>query len=143
MASFVYDEAQKLFLSGAFNLADNNIKVMLLSGSYVPSQTTHSVTGNIGAHEVVDPLGSYVKGGKLLTSKTLSISNGVGIFDAADVSWTTATITASGAAVYQSGSTPATSYLIQYIDFGANQTSSNGTFQIIFNANGILNITEA
>lgn len=143
MASFIYDEAQKLFLSGALNLADNNIKVMLVSGSYTPSASSHSVTGNIGSNEIVDSLGSYTRGGKLLTSKTLSVSAGVATFDAADVSWTTSSITASGAVVYQSGATPATSYLIQYVDFGGNQTSSNGTFQIVWNSSGILNVTEA
>lgn len=143
MASFVYDEAQKLFLSGAINLQDDNIKVMLVSGSYTPSQTSHTVTGNIGSNEVVDPLASYIRGGKLLTSKTLSVNAGVAIFDAADVSWTTSTITASGAVIYRSGTTTANSYVIQYIDFGSNQSSSNGTFQIIWNANGVLNLSES
>lgn len=145
MATFVYNHAKKLFFSGLLNLTDGTIAVMLVSGTYTPNQDAHTVSGDIGANEVRDSLGSYGRGGKHLTTPTLTQNNTTdrAVFTAANVSWTSSTITASGAVVYKSGTTPANSYLIEFIDFGGNQSSSNGTFQITWNADGILNLADS
>ena len=149
MTSTLYDNYKKLELSGTINLMNSGIYVMLVSGNYNPygagTYASHTVTGDIGlSTEVVDPLGGYTRGGKALSNKSVGVgspaSSHVGYFDAADVVWTTTTITASGAVVYQSGATPATSYLIAWVDFGANYTSSNGSFTISWNTAGIVNL---
>lgn len=61
-------------------------------------------------------------------------------FDAADTSWTTATITARYAVVYKSTGTASTSRLIFLLDFGSNQSSTAGTFQITWDTQGIFHI---
>jgi hypothetical protein len=146
MASSLYTHYKKLALSGHVNLVTDTIKVMLVSGTYNGStfanSNTHIITGDIATvHEVVDTLGSYVRGGKVLTNGTVSAdtTDSEGVYDADDVSWTSSTITASGAVIYKSGSDPTRMFLIAYVDFGGNQTSSNGTFSIVWNTEGIIN----
>lgn len=146
MATFIYNHAKKMMLSGMLDVTtSNSLCVMLVSGTYTPDKDAHKYTGDIGANEVSDSLSSYRKGGTYLTSNTLTQNNTLdrAVFTAANVSWSSSTITASGAVIYKSGTTPSTSYLIQYVDFGANQSSSNGTFQITWNSDGIFNIAES
>lgn len=157
MASTLYDHAKKLLLSGTVNFVTDRIMCMLVSGSYNGASTTalrtHRYTGDIGANEVTDPLGSYRAGGKELTSRAVGTYNetvngqtvtlDAGVFDADDVSWSSSTITdASGAVIYQSGLTNVTSRLLAYVDFGAKRSSSNGLFQISWNSQGIVNISD-
>lgn len=149
MSSVLYNNFKKLELSGnAISWMNSGIYVMLVSGSYNPSTTlykTHTVTGDIGAHEVVDANGSYTKGGAQLTSKAVGVGSPAGTdvayCDAADVTWANTSLTASGAVIYQSGSTAALNYLIAWLDFGGNKTSSNGSFTISWNTAGIINNT--
>lgn len=152
MASALYSNYKKLIFSGNVNPCMSGIYVMLVSGTYnntanlASNLLNHVHTGDLAntpstCYEVVDPLSSYTRGGKQLTGKTASINGTAGMFDAADTTWSTSTITASGAVIYQSGTTPASSFLIAWLDFGADQTSTNGTFSIVWNSNGIINIT--
>jgi len=56
---------------------------------------------------------------------------GINIFSGANTSWTSSTLTARYAVLYDSTpATDATRPLIAYVDFGADQTTNNGTFQI-------------
>jgi hypothetical protein len=58
-------------------------------------------------------------------------------FDAADVSWTTSTVSARYGVLYKSTGTNSTSALIGYFDFGSTVSSTAGTFSIPFHAAGI------
>jgi hypothetical protein len=81
----------------------------------------------------------YTAGGITLTSPTVTYdtaSDQVRL-DAADVSWTSSTITARYAVVYKSTGSAATSPLICYFDFGSNQSTTNGTFAIQWASDGI------
>lgn len=134
MADLTYTNFYKLLLSGTINLGSDAVYAMLVSGSYNPS-TGHKRHAEVSGHEVTDPLGSYTRNGKLLTSKTLTLStDGFAVFDAADATWTNSTITASGVVVWVSGSTsPADHHLVCFVDLGGNQTSTNATFSVIWN----------
>jgi len=58
-------------------------------------------------------------------------------FDAADPSWTSSTITARYAVIYdRTPASDATRPLLALIDFGSNQSTTNGTFAITFDALG-------
>lgn len=71
----------------------------------------------------------------------MNVGRGVVKLDADDVSWASAVITARRAVIYDSTpATDATRPLIACLDFGTDNSSSGGTFQISFDANGILNI---
>lgn len=128
-----------LGLGTMVDLDADTIKLSLHTSSYSPNQDSddfyNDVTNEVGAS------GSYSAGGATL-SVTLSQDNtdDEGVFDATDVSFTSATITARYGVIYKSTGVSSTSPLVCLIDFGSNQTSTAGTFAITFAAEGILNI---
>jgi hypothetical protein len=72
----------------------------------------------------------YSAGGNTLSISTNPTSTGTTAFlSFATTTWSTATITARGALIYQAGgSTPA----VAVLDFGGDKTSTAGDFQITF-----------
>lgn len=137
MTNIIYSNYLKSVLSGTIDLVTDNIYAALISGTYTPD-TGHVHYSDISGHEAVDGLSSYEKGGILLTSKTVTISAaGEAIFDAADIAWNTATLTASGVAIWKSGASETEHHLISWTELG-NTSSVNGTFQITWSpTNGI------
>lgn len=119
----------------------DTIKVALLSSSYTPNQDTDDYWNDISAYEVTGT--GYTAGGATLANKSVSYTSGTNVtkFDADDVSWTSSTITARYAVVYVATGTASTSVLIGYVDFGSNQSSSSGTFSIVWDAAGIFTTT--
>ncbi len=83
--------------------------------------------------------------GQTVTDGTVTWTNvGSSIlqFDAADPSWTSSTITARYAVIYdRTPASDATRPLLFLIDFGANQSTTNGTFAVTFDALGFGVIT--
>lgn len=116
----------------------DTIKVALCTSSYSPNQNTHIYFSDI-TNEITGT--GYTAGGATLGSKTIAESSLVTTFDAADTSWTSSTLTARYAIIYESTGTSSTSTLIAYVDFGADQSSSSGTFTIQWNASGIFTAT--
>ena len=120
----------------ALDLDSDTIKIMLVTSSYTPDFGAHDFKGDV-SNEVSGT--NYTAGGNTLGSVTLTQTGGTIKFDAADTSWSSATITsARGAVIYDDTITD--DPLIAYIDFGADFSSSNGTFTIAFNASGIFTI---
>jgi len=115
------------------------IKCMLCTSTYTPSQDNHDFKDDV-TNEVTGE--GYTTGGATVTSSAVTISGRVTKFDGADVEWTTSTITARYAVLYDS--TPgsdATNPLLIYVDFGENKSSEAGTFKIAWNASGIFTVT--
>lgn len=143
MASLVYNnyKARALGSGTMVDLDGDTIKLALLTSSYTPDADAHDFFDDVSANEVAAS-GTYSAGGATLTV-TLSQDNtdDEGVFDAVDVSFTGATITARYAVIYKSTGNSATSPLICLIDFGSNQASTAGTFAISFATEGILNLT--
>lgn len=137
----IYD---KYFLSAnasTINYLSDSIKVMLCTSAYTPNQGTHQFKSDI-TNEVSGT--GYTATGVALGTKTAATATRVATFDAADTSWTTSTITARYAIVYDATpATDATRPLICYVDFGADVISSGGTFQITWDALGIWTLTAA
>lgn len=121
----------------------DSIKVMLCTSSYTPNQDTHEFKSDL-TNEVSGT--GYTATGVALANKALTYTAGTNVImaDADDTSWTSSTITARYAVIYDATpATDATRPLIGYVDFGADQTTNNGTFQITWNAAGIFTITVA
>lgn len=139
MASVIYNSFKQDLLQGNIDLDNDTIKCALVTSSYTPDQDSHDFFDDV-TNEIGDT-GSYSSGGATL-SVTTSQDNtdNEGVFDATDVSFTNATITARGAVIYKDTGTPGTSPLICYIDFTSDQSSSNGTFTITWASEGILNV---
>lgn len=77
--------------------------------------------------------GTYAAGGGSLTNVNPTTSGTTAFTDFSDLSFTSATITAYGALIYNS--TPTHTYTnptVCVLDFGGAKTSTNGTFTIIF-----------
>jgi hypothetical protein len=73
--------------------------------------------------------GSYSSGGGTLTRVDPTTSGTTAFTDFADLSFTTATITAMGALIYNSSDSNAA---VCVLDFTTNKTSTSGTFTIQF-----------
>jgi len=103
-------------------LYDNN-------ASFTAATTAYTATDEV--------LGTgYVAGGQALTNVDPTTSGTTAFLDFDDETWTTATITARGALIYNS--TPdATSIAVSnpsviVLDFGGDKTSTAGDFTIVF-----------
>lgn len=106
----------------------NTFKLALYtnSASFTAATTAYTTTNEVTAS------GSYSAGGGALTNVTPTTSGTTAFTDFADLSFTTATITAYGALIYNDSATGDPSVVV--LDFGGAKTSTNGTFQIIFPA---------
>ena len=65
----------------------------------------------------------------ILFKASLETSNGVAFFDAADPSFSSATITARGALIYNTSNSNKS---VCVLDFGGDKTATSGTFTIQF-----------
>lgn len=121
----------------------DTIKVMLCTSTYVPDQDTHQYKSSV-TNEVTGT--GYTAGGATLSSCTSTYTAGTNtlVLDAADVSWPNSTILARFAVVYDSTpATDATRPLLGYVDFGQDVSTTAGTFSIVWDAAGILQISAA
>ena len=120
----------------------NTIKVALTTSSYTPNQDTHDFFDDV-TNEITGT--GYTAGGATLGSKTNATALNVLTLDAADTSWTTSTLTARRAVVYDAtgGGTAGTRPLILWVDFGADVSSTAATFSIVWDSAGLGTITAA
>ena len=110
------------------NLEANTLKVALYDNTATLSSAT---TAYATANEVTGT--NYTAGGEAMTGMAVTLDGSTAIFDADNVSWANATITAQAAVIYNNSLSNAA---IAVLDFGGNKTSTNGTFEIQFpNAN--------
>jgi hypothetical protein len=101
-------------------LYDNN-------ASFTAATTAYTATDEVGDS------GSYAAGGGDLTRINPTTSGTTAFTDFADLTFTSATITARGALIYNS--TPTHTYtnpVVAVLDFGSDKTSTSGDFQIVF-----------
>lgn len=141
MASFLYTTfTAKLLNGGAIDLDTNTIKVALCTSTYTPDQDAHDFFNDI-TNEVSGT--GYTAGGAAIGSKTVTQdnTNNRSVWDGADVSWSSSTITARYGVIYKDTGTASTSPLIALIDFGQDISSSASTFTVTFNVDGILRLT--
>jgi hypothetical protein len=94
------------------------------SASFTAATTAYTSSNEVGAS------GSYSAGGGTLTNVTPTSSGTTAFTDFADLSFTSATITAFGAMIYND--TAAGDPSVCILDFGGSKTSTAGTFTIIF-----------
>lgn len=87
-----------------------------------------STTAYTTSGEVVGT--GYTAGGNTLTISVVPTSSGTTAYlSFSNTSWTTATITARGALIYNSTQSNAA---VAILDFGSDKTSTAGTFTIVF-----------
>jgi hypothetical protein len=102
-------------------LYDNN-------ASFTAATTDYTATNEVSNS------GSYSAGGGTLTNVTPTTSGTTAFTDFADITFTSATITARGALIYNTttGGGSGTTDTVVVLDFGSDKTSTAGDFQISF-----------
>jgi hypothetical protein len=97
-------------------LYDNN-------ASFTAATTAYTATNEVSGT-------GYTAGGGTLTNVTPTSSGTTAFTDFADLTFSSATITARGALIYNDTATGDPSVVV--LDFGSDKSSSSGDFQIIF-----------
>jgi len=144
MASKLYGQFLSQALNKEIDWDTDTIKVALLTNAYTPDQDAHNYLDDVIATEVTGT--GYTAGGNTLANKTNTYTgaSNVIVLDADDTTWSASTITARYAVIYDATpATNATRPLIGYVDFGSDQSSSNGNFTITWDATGIVRVTVA
>ena len=122
-------------LNGDHDITNDTVNLALFTSSATlnANTTAYAATNEVGAS------GTYAAGGATLQSATVgltktSVTASTAFVDFADLSFTSATISAQAALIYNRSST-ATNAAIAVLDFGGVKTSTNGTFTIQFPTN--------
>lgn len=112
------------------NSSGHTFKLALYDNS---ASFTAATTDYTASNEVSDS-GSYSAGGGTLTSVTPTTSGTTAFCDFGDITFTSATITARGALIYNTttGGGSGTTDSIVVLDFGSDKASTAGDFQIVF-----------
>jgi len=129
MPSGIYHNFFERIGRGAGDLQSLTVKCALVTSAYTPTADHDffdDVTNEVAA------TGNYVAGGDTI-SVTVTDDDANGRVDIVlgEAQWTTATITAGGCVYYvDTGGAASTDWLIAYLDFGTDRSSSSGTFTI-------------
>lgn len=110
------------------NGTGNTFKLAMYDNS---ASFTAATTAYTATNEVANS-GTYTAGGGTLTNVTPTSSGTTAFTDFADLSFTSATITAFGALIYNDSA--AGDPTVCVLDFGGAKTSTAGTFTIVFPA---------
>ena len=128
MANIVPDSFKQQLFLGTHNFstsAGNTFQLALYStvSVFTASGTTAYTTTN-------EASGTGYSAGGLPTNTAVSVADNIAFVDFSDVTFSTATITASAALIYNTtvAGTPA----VVVLDFGGDKTSTNGDFTIQF-----------
>ena len=114
-------------LLGEHDLDTDVIKIALFTSAATLSAAT---TVYSTSDEVVGS--GYTAGGNTLTGATVSLSGTTAYVDFSDTTWSTSTITARGALIYNSSKS---NKAIAVLDFGADKTTTAGNFTVQFPTN--------
>ena len=132
--NFMCTSFKKELLFGVhdFDLASGdtfNIALYTNSASFDASTTAYTATNEVSGT-------GYSAGGQALTNVDPTTSGTTALTDFADETWTTPTITARGALIYNT--TPNTTSIsvtnptVVVLDFGGDKTSTAGDFTVVF-----------
>ena len=127
--NFMCTSFKKELMQGVHNFTastGDSFKLALYtnSASFTAATTAYTATNEVSAS------GSYTAGGGTLTNVTPTTSGTTALTDFADLTFTSATITARGALIYND--TAAGDPSVVVLDFGADKTSTSGDFTIVF-----------
>jgi hypothetical protein len=114
------------------------IKVAQTTSAYTPNNDTHDFFNDV-TNEITGT--GYTAGGSTLGSKTSTYDTATDQIrlDAADTSWASSTLTARRAVVWDdTAGASTTDPVMGWVDYGADVSTTNGTFQITWDATGII-----
>lgn len=131
MASLIFNSCLDDLARGAIDFDTDSFKVMLVTATYAPDKDAHTKRSDV-TNEVTGA--GYTAGGVATTvTVTKDTANDREDIAFSNPSWPAATITARGAVIYKSrGGLASADELIAYVDFGADISSTGGTFAVSF-----------
>ena len=131
--NFMCTSFKKELLEGGHNFlasGGDTFKLALYtnSASFTAAPTDYTATNEVGNS------GSYSAGGGTLTNVNPTSSGTTAFTDFDDITFTSATITARGALIYNTteGAGTGTTNTVVVLDFGSDKTSTAGDFQVAF-----------
>lgn len=144
VTSYWYVNGFKNLVNGNIILGSSSFKVCLLDENYSLSNIKlqqHNSYADIITSEITGT--NYVAGGSAITLNAATRDTGDIVIGAAvaDTTWASATFIARYAVIYESTGSNADMYLMGIVDFGTNQSCSNGSFVIDWNSTAIFKIT--
>ena len=119
-------------LTGSHDFTNGNDQFKLAlydnNASFTAATTAYTTSNEVSAS------GSYSAGGGTLTNVTPTTSGTTAFTDFADLTFTSATITARGALIYntQTAGGSGTTDTVVVLDFGSDKSSTSGDFQVVF-----------
>jgi hypothetical protein len=111
-------------LGGTHDLDTDVLKIAL----YTSSATLDATTTAYSSTNEVSGTG-YTAGGETVSGATITSSGTTAFVDFSDVTWSSSTITARGALIYNSSKS---NKAVAVLNFGSDKSSSNGNFVISF-----------
>ena len=118
---------KKALLDGEMDFSSNTSQTFKIA-LYTSSATLDATTTAYSTSNEVSGT-NYSAGGNTLTVTAPTTSGTTAFLDFSDTTWATATITARGALIYQSGgSNPA----VAVLDFGSDKTTTSSDFTVQF-----------
>ena len=147
MANIVPDAFKTNLLKGVFNFdtsgnGGNTFKCALYTS--IAGYSTNSTLYQTGS-EVSSSGTNYTTARNNLTNNGVAIASNIAYIDFADLTFSSVTLTAAGAAIYKS--TGGGNQLVLVLDFGGNKTATNGDFVIQFptpdTSNAIIRLGDA
>jgi len=113
-------------MSPGGNLAALTLKCALYDNT---ASLAANTTAYATANEISSSGTNYTTGGNTLTNVAITVDGTTAIFDADNVTFANATISAQAALLYNSNNSNSA---IAVLDFGGVKTSTNGTFELQF-----------
>jgi hypothetical protein len=120
------DTCKEDLLTGDVHFDTDTFKIALFTSDATldASTTAYSTTNEVSGT-------GYTAGGNTLSGASVTVSDNVAFVDFADTTWSSSTITARGALIYNTSNSNAS---IAVLDFGSDKTTSNSTFTVTFPA---------
>jgi len=133
--NFMCTSFKKELLEGGHNFLNSGGDTFKLA-LYTNSASFNAATTGYTTGNEVSNSGSYSAGGGNLTRINPTTGGTTAFTDFDDLTFTSATITARGALVYNSteGAGSNTTNTVVVLDFGADKASTNGDFKIVMPA---------
>lgn len=129
MASLIYNSCFEDMAKGAIDFDTDTFKLMLVSSAYSPDKDAHTRRSDVTGEAAGT---GYSAGGATLTATvTKDTTNDRVDIGFSNPSWPSSSITARGAVIYKArGGAASADELVAYLDFGADATSTAGTFTV-------------
>ena len=143
MANIVPDSFKTNLLGGTFDFDSSGGSTFKLALYTTQAGFSTAYAAYSTTNEVSSSGTNYTAGGNTLTNLGVNISSNIAFVDFADLTFSSVTLTATGALIYKGTSNEA----VLVLDFGGSKTATNGDFVVQFPAgdssNAIIRLGDA